>query len=423
MFHDGSSTHRRAPASQAGWLLVGIAIILSACGPGPASVQAPEPPLAAKAPPAPVSQAASSPPPRPAESELSSKSPPPTVAAAPANPKCGLPEDIREADWPRVLTSTQPKELAPPGPGTITLALLPDTQYYAACRYPHLRNQSGFLMRERKERNIQAAITLGDLTDHNTPEEWEFFKASLEPLADGFPLLLSSGNHDLGDRGTAKNRHSLLSEYFDEAWAKKSGALKEVMTRGDLQNAFYSIDAGKFRLGVLMLEWSPRAATVRWANRLVKRYANHRVIVATHAYLYRDSTRYDYSAKGAAQKWNPLEYGTAQGKLSIDGNHDGEMLWNALIRKHKNIFLVVSGHVLVNGTGLLASQGDAGNTVHQVLANYQMLDEGGLGYLRLLELKPDGKTFHMKTYSPSLGLYSYAPDQDFSFVAEPPLYP
>ncbi|MDX2054886.1 MAG: metallophosphoesterase [Polyangiaceae bacterium] len=377
---------------------------------------------AAPAPPAPHARADVNPTPGSAGPTAPHLPPREAEHAATRKPTCGLPEDIREPDWPRTLGDTAAEERPPFAPGTITLALLPDTQYYAACKYPHLKNQSEFLSSAQKARNIQAAITLGDLTDHNSPEEWSFFKQSLAKVSDGFPLFLTTGNHDLGVRGTANARDSLLSQYFDETWARKSGALREVMEPGTIDNAFYSVNAGAFQLGVLMLEWSPRRKTVEWANQVLAKHRDHRVIVATHAYLYSDSTRYDFAKKGATQKWNPLEYGTAQGVLKKDGNHDGEMLWNALIRRNKNVFMVVNGHVLKNGTGFVESRGDAGNTVHQVLANYQMLDEGGLGYLRLLEILPDGKTLRMKTYSPSLKLYSYAKDQYFSFNVEPPLY-
>lgn len=195
------------------------------------------------------------------------------------------------------------------------------------------------------------------------------------------------------------------------------------MTPGSIENAFYAIDAGPLKLGVLMLEWSPRGQTVAWANQVLARNAKRRVIIATHAYLYHDDTRYDFVNRRDRQHWNPLAYGTAQGDGAADQNHDGEMLWNNLVRRHANVFLVLSGHVLVDGTGLLSSTGDAGNVVHQVLANYQMLDEGGLGYLRLLEIHPDGRHLHMKTYSPSLEVFSYAPDQDFTLRIEPPLVP
>jgi hypothetical protein len=170
-----------------------------------------------------------------------------------------------------------------------------------------------------------------------------------------------------------------------------------------------------------MLEWSPRRDTVSWANQIVAKYRDHRIVVSTHAYLYEDSTRYDYATRKDDQLWNPLAYRTAKNDFAEDGSCDGEMLWNDLIRKHPNIFLVVSGHVLGQGAARLTSVGDSGNVVHQLLANYQMLDEGGLGYLRLLEFYPDHKTLHVKTYSPSLNVYSYAADQDFRLELSPPL--
>jgi hypothetical protein len=346
-------------------------------------------------------------------------------AAVPPKPTalgtCGMEESMRGPNWPRRLSETSPVEQRSLVPGTTTIAILPDTQYYALCEYPHLKNQATWIARQRTARNIVAAITLGDLTDRNRVGEWDFLAASYAPLQ-GFPLLLTSGNHDLGIEGKALDRSSGMHIRFNEAWAGNTGALSEVMTPGSIENAFYAIDFGPLKLGVLMLEWSPRGRTVAWANEVLKRNADRRVIVATHAYMYHDDTRYDFAARRDSQHWNPLVYGTALGQGAAEQNHDGEMLWNNLIRRHANVFLVVSGHVLVDGTGLLSSTGDAGNTVHQVLVNYQMLEEGGLGYLRLLEILPDGRQLRMKTYSPSLGVFSYAKDQDFTLQASPPLF-
>jgi hypothetical protein len=317
-------------------------------------------------------------------------------------------------------TASEEREVAPEG--TVALAILPDTQYYSTCRHPHLRKQSEWLARERAPRRVAAAITLGDLTDHNTDEEWTFFKESIAPLGPDFPLLLTTGNHDTGTDGSANRRESSISKYFGEAFAARSGHLREVKSPGNIENAFYSIELEKVRLGILMLEWSPRRSTVEWADGVLTRYPEHRVVVATHAYLYDDSTRYDFVRRRREQHWSPFEYGTAVGAEAEDPSFDGEMLWNALVRRHAGVFLVVSGHVLGQGSGRLTSRGDAGNVVHQLLVNYQMLDEGGLGYLRLIEILPDGRTLHLKTYSPSLDLFSYASDQDFRLHVEPPLF-
>lgn len=337
-------------------------------------------------------------------------------------PRCGMPEALRQREWPLRLVGTNAQELEPPAPGTASIVLLPDTQYYAACRYPHLQRQSEWIAAQRGPRNIIAALSLGDLTDHNTPAEWEFVRSSLAPITNGFPLLLTTGNHDVGDEGTTNHRESLLHAYFDENWATTNHALRAVMTPGRIDNAFYTFELGSFRLGVLMLEWSPRRVTVQWADQVLSQFRDSRVVIATHAYLYDDATRYDFATRGGEQQWNPLDYRTAQGTGVADGNHDGEMLWNALVRKHPNVFLVVSGHVLRQGAAHLTSVGDAGNSVDQVLVNYQMLDEGGLGYLRFFEFLPDGRTLHMKTFSPSLGLFSYSSDQDFRIQVTPPLW-
>ena len=332
-----------------------------------------------------------------------------------------MPARLFHSEWPTTLSSTLAQERDPYLAGSQTIVLIPDPQYYVACRYAHLWNQSKWIHEQRDSRNIVAAITLGDLTDHNTTAEWEFVRDSFAPLAKGFPLMLTTGNHDYGVNGAADSRETLLPRYFDENWARTNAGLRELMSPESIANAFYSLDTGKYRLGVLMLEWSPRRATVDWANGVLSRYADHRVIVATHAYLYDDSTRYD-RLRRPDQLWSPYDYGTAQGDLATDESHDGEMLWNALVRRHAGIFLVVSGHVLGQGAGRLTSRGDAGNAVHQILVNYQMLNQGGLGYLRYFEILPGGNLIHMKTYSPSLGLYSYAADQDFRLELDPPLY-
>jgi hypothetical protein len=83
---------------------------------------------------------------------------------------------------------------------------------------------------------------------------------------------------------------------------------------------------------------------------------------------------------------------------------------------------VLSGHVLGAGTGVLTSRGEHGNLVQQVLVNFQMLKDGGLGYLRLLELLPDGKTLRMKTFSPTLGVFATPSDQTGTLAVEPPLW-
>src|SRR4029078_13656137 len=103
-------------------------------------------------------------------------------------------------------------------------------------------------------------------------------------------------------------RGSLLTHYFPQPPGIAQAALAETRSAFAIENAYYRIALPRVTLGVLVLEWAPRTSTVAWANQVLSRYAHDRVIVVTHAYLYEDSTRYDWHTRGAAQRWNPLWY-------------------------------------------------------------------------------------------------------------------
>jgi hypothetical protein len=342
-----------------------------------------------------------------------------------------MPATLVARGWQRELAPTSKTETPPFVPGTTTLVVLPDTQYYASCASPHFAEQTSFISRERTARQIRGVLTLGDLTDHNTNAEWEYIRDGLRVVENEVPVVLVTGNHDQGDGGAANRRGSLLPRYFAEPPGIARQALVATKTPGDPENAYYRLPLPRVTLGVLALEWSPRLSTIAWANQVLARHPNDRVIVTTHAYLYDDGTRYDWRKKGSAQEWNPLAYGTGKepegaarpaAGQKTDSATDGEMLWSELVKKHRGIFLVLSGHVLGDGAGTLTSRGERGNLVQQVLVNYQMLKDGGLGYLRLLELLPDGKTLRMKSFSPPLGLYATGAEQSGSLAIEPPLW-
>ena len=136
-------------------------------------------------------------------------------------------------------------------------------------------------------------------------------------------------------------------------------------------------------------------------------------MLVTHAYMYYDDTRYDWAAKGSAQTWSPYSYGTAN---DPDGANDGEEIWQKLAKKYQNISFVQSGHVLSDQVGYLANTGDFGNTVHQMLYNRQLVDDG---QLRLLEFYPNGTQVQVKTYSPLLDQWRTDSAGQFAMTISP----
>lgn len=367
----------------------------------------------------------------PAVPSISSSAAYPSPAPHPIDrSKCGLPAELLAENWPRTLEPNQSSDPSPPAQDAITIAVLPDTQYYTSCRERHFAEQTRYLARLSTERHLAATIFLGDLTEHNDPEEWQYLRAGLSLLPQTVPTVLVTGNHDYGLGGTADVRSTLFNTFVGTPSPKTSSTIVAQLEPGHLENVFYRIDAGPFPIAVLALEWSPRDATVAWARQVLERYPDERLIFVTNAYLYHDDTRYDWTRHGVDQRWNPVAYSTAKkdpkepagsGNLHPDGAWDGEQLWQGLLKDYEGLFLTLNGHVLVDGAGLLSSRGEHGNLVHQMLVNYQMLDEGGLGYLRLLEITSDGRTLTTKTYSPSLHLYATARDQLFDLPLEPPL--
>lgn len=354
-------------------------------------------------------------------------------SSASANPApCGLPAALLDRGWPRRLDATSVSR--PPTAGGLasktafTLGVIPDTQYYTLCRNAHFAAQSRWLAEHVSELGLRAAIHLGDITESNTPEEWMFAQTALAPLRAALPTFLATGNHDYGDGGTANRRHTLFANYFGDPPAPTRPTVAETLEPASVENAYYRVSLADVAdqddyLGVLVLEWSPRARAVEWADQVLTKYPHDRVVFVTHAYLYYDSTRYDWANKSKEQEWNPHAYGDDKPKDKQPADvFDGEKLWQSLISRHGNVFLTLNGHVLGDGAGLASSRTPKGNLVHQVLANYQMLEEGGLGYLRLLGFDRNGRTLRIQTYSPSLGQWATAADQNFELSLEPPLW-
>ena len=295
--------------------------------------------------------------------------------------------------------------------GSWTLALLPDTQVYSL-RYPGLYDaQTNWIVRNRERRNIKYVIHLGDITNNNTPMEWRRARAAMSLLDGIVPYSLVPGNHDYGPSGDASSRNSLMNEYFKFDSARSMPTFGGALEQGKVDNTFhlFEVDGGKWI--IVNLEWGPRAGTIAWANEVMSRHDDRLGILVTHAYLNNNDRRYDHTDKVNPQHYNPHEYRTP------GGVHDGEELWQMLVRKHDFAF-TLNGHVLGDGTGYLASRNDGGRMTHQILQNYQMRTLGGESYLRLLEFLPDKRTVRVRTYSPLYDKYMLEPDQQFSLAMD-----
>src|SRR5262249_18416457 len=135
-------------------------------------------------------------------------------------------------------------------------------------------------------------------------------------------------------------------------------------------------------------------------NEVLDAFPDRHTVIVTHAYTYKDNTRYDWSHRGTAQLYNPHSYvGTVWPEVN-----DGEEIWQKLIVGRANVDVVVSGHVPDEGVGRLTTTAAAGHPVHQLLADFQSGPNGGDGFLRIMTFY--GDRIEVRTYSPYTDAYN-----------------
>jgi hypothetical protein len=305
-----------------------------------------------------------------------------------------------------------------------TLIVLPDTQGYADIRHKETQKhwpgigdqrscffaQTKWIKKNKKKMNIVMAAHVGDITQTQHDEEWKIADAAFKTIDNHVPYILCSGNHDMGysprHHKTTHSRLSRFSSYFKPSRFTKNplydshfGSNKNLHFReeGKIENYYLFLNAGGMKFLIVTLEFKPRDDTLAWANKVVAQYPDYRTIIVTHGYLARK--------KG---------HRTGADRYSVKGN-SGKSIWEKFISRHKNIFLVLSGHAMEN---LLTSKGKNGNTVHQVQADYWYWDvaeiKAGSGFLRIMTFRPGKNVIDVQTYSPVLDKFLTRPKSKFS---------
>jgi len=265
--------------------------------------------------------------------------------------------------------------------------VLPDTEVYTN-KNPHLmRAQIEWINEHRVARKIAYILHVGDVTNRNTDREWQVARDCFDMLGGKVPFILAAGNHDYD--GTP-GRLSYMNEYFDTDEMKPWGTFGGQYEPGKLENQFHLMEIQGRKWIVVSLETGPRNAVIDWANKVLAEHKDRLAIVLTHAYLYYGNQRYDHLQGG--QRASPYGF--------YGEGADGQQLWDQLVRKHANVMMVICGHLSSGYVGYRTDEGDYGNVVHQMMCDYEKMSGGGMGFLRLLEFLPDGKTVQVRTYSP-----------------------
>ena len=245
----------------------------------------------------------------------------------------------------------------------------------------YTENLYKWIVDNKDKKNIKWVFGVGDITENNgnpakdsSPFEWELAKEAILQLYDAdIDYSLVIGNHD---------KIPELNSYFapegDDFYTKRvSGYYEE----GSLGNYYINFEVADVKYMVLCLEYGPNNMILNWASEVVEAHPERRVIVTTHAYMYRDGTTLD---KNDATPPNHNGYTV----YDTDRNN-GDMMWEKFVSKHRNILMVLSGHDPCENVVFRQDRGENGNLVSQFLVDPQKMS-ANLGMICMLYFSEDG---------------------------------
>lgn len=304
-------------------------------------------------------------------------------------------------------------------PKSFSIIVMGDPQGYVKydINQPLLELTTCWIADNIEQLNIKAVLCTGDLVEQNdnitmnrrmlnqtSKEMWMSASRSFARLDNKVPYIISCGNHDYGMR-SAEDGRTFFPDYFPFS---RNSAWRNILVsdypnregRVSLENSAYVIEAPNWgRLLIVTTEFAPRDEVLNWAKGVISddKYKDYKVVFMTHSFITeRDAKRTD----NEPYKLTPRNW--------------GQQVWDKLVYPMPNIDLVVCGHYgnvgdFEDAVGYREDKNAAGNTVHQMMFNVQTLGggwegNGGDGWIRILEFLPDGKTIHVKTYSPLFGI-------------------
>jgi hypothetical protein len=297
---------------------------------------------------------------------------------------------------------------------SFTLIMLPDTQNYADIRLKESNQQldagdlrkyfyaqTDWIKQNTDNLNIAMVAHVGDIVQTDYPQEWAIADTAFRVIDDSTPYILSLGNHDMGYETisvkppkykTAVTRDTQIDNYFPPSRFNHKPWYGGNFNQSS-ENYYCIFEEAKMKFLIISIEFVPRDNVLTWANKVIASHPNHRCIVITHWYLKEDGKRFTNNPYG------------------VKGNN-AQRIWQKFVSQHENIFMVLSGHVL--GESRLTSTGINGNDVHQILADYQGLPNGGDGYLRIMKFIPDKNIIETKTFSPTQNKFIETPESQFT---------
>ncbi|MBR3988371.1 MAG: metallophosphoesterase [Clostridia bacterium] len=306
-------------------------------------------------------------------------------------------------DLQRFVLWQDKEDVEPVGEYEYSFAVVGDTQTLAERDPLAMEALYDWILDNKDSQNIQYVIGVGDITENSTTDEWAYATEYINKLNGEIPYVLARGNHD-----TIEDFNKNLTNGFYET------TVDGVMTEGDLTNSYryFSIKGTDYL--IMTLDFAPSSAALEWANKVISEHPDHKVIITTHAYLYRDGTTID-----AGDCYPPSYYKEKYPDIYPDAQN-GNDIWEKCISKHDNVLMVLSGHDPWQDIIYRQDETVNCNVVTQMLIDPQHMDEyiGSTAMVAMLYFSEDGKTLTVRYYSVAKDQYGSELSQ-FTLSLEP----
>ncbi|MDD4889332.1 MAG: metallophosphoesterase, partial [Phycisphaerae bacterium] len=228
-----------------------------------------------------------------------------------------------------------------------TIAVLPDTQFYSKDTPGTFKAQAQWIVDNRVSRNIVFVTHLGDITDAGYDmAQWMNAEAAMRLLDGVLPFGVAPGNHDLylNPAEDSPNREFVTRFGPDSRYFKGKSWYGGASAGGF--SSYQKIVAGGHELIVLQLDDNAKDDEIAWAQSVIGKHPGIATILVTHDYM-----------DVAGRRKTPY--------LREAGRNSGEQIWDKLVRRNAQIFMVLCGHA--HGQRYQVSRNDAGLDVHEML--------------------------------------------------------
>jgi hypothetical protein len=292
------------------------------------------------------------------------------------------------------------------------IILIPDIQYYNIIvgNNKYLENIISFILGFNNYGfKTKAVLQVGDITELNTIAEWERARKIFSKLDNKIDYIFCTGNHDYGTTGSANNRDTYFSNYFDYITSK---SYKSSFEENKFENSHFQIEIQNQAFQIITLEFAPRDKVVNWAINKIKENPSQIGILMDHAFLAPNKERYNFRKYKNGQGPGPYAYTIA----TLDKINDGEEIWHKVIYPNDQVRFVFSGHNLIPGNDYnILSENQYNNQVFQMVYNKQDSPFGGEGWIKIIEFS-ENRIATFKTYSTLLKKWDEnSPSVNFSY--------